>query len=934
MPGTPGQTVEAAERIAAAVRAHRFALGDGRAIPVSVSIGIAAAPGHAETYPGVLAAAERALQKAERAGGARVVVALEPAEEPPHEPLEIDQFIGRADQLRTLLRALGDALQSRSQVTVVHGESGIGCTTLVAQLEPEVAVRGGAWVRGAARRLAVRPPYGAWAEIIAALSRLPNAPTGPWHELPHLVPELANSAMPEAPGGSQFRLFEELSAYVLAAAAERPLVLVLDDMQWADEATWDALEYLLPKLQDAPVLTVVVLRNDQRDPAVQERRERLARRDGAHDVTLSRLTRDEAKRLVEAAFHRQDVGREFLSFIYRQTEGNPLYIGQLLRALVEAGAIWHSGERWEWRPVSELQVPGGLDALVMRRLGEFGARAQLALATAAVLGRAFDAALLAEATGGSLADAETIVAQGVAAGLLAEARGSAGAGHVLAHDRLGEIVLSHLAPQRLRRAHERVARALEQAPGGSPTEAVEIAVHYDAAGVTAGAYAAALRATDHAERLFANATATELLRLAARNAGTPGELAASRSRLAVLAEIAGHYDEAEELCDLAIEWYAGQGDHARAIALRRIRERVRSQLGQPARRTLDALRALDQEAAQHGLDGERVAILTLVSQTYGRLGDRQSAARIAAECVETAERIGDPELLADSLNRYAISIEIDHPERAKELYARALELYEARGDTRGQVRIHGNFSLVAEMLGDLEEATRELSLAISLARTAGLIDQWGMSAHNLGVLMMKLGRYERARELLSEALSLFATLKNSELQLYALYNLAHLEREQGEYYSAAELYDVALSLAQRIGQLDVEAGALGGAGLCMLRLGRHDEAVEALRNVEARVGERTEWFMGRELIEALSIAVAVHQGRVGEAVARFEQVASRTDTDTYSAAWLTAECGSILAPHAGQVVRERIAEYRGSVESLGYAEIRRRYAELGAEAAS
>ena len=938
LPGTPlVQATEIAGRIAAAVRQHVFLGGtDDRAVPVRVSVAAAAAPIHGESYPALVAAAERALH---RSGDGRAVrVALDPAHEPLHPPLQVDRFIGRADQLRMLVRTLDDAVLGRGQVAVVHGEVGVGCSTLVAQLAPEVAVRGGAFVSGAARRLSVRPPYGPWADVIEGLSRLSGPPAGDWHELQHLVPSLAAAGSMEAAGGSQFRLLEELSTFIRASASVQPLVLVLDDMQWADEPTWDAIEHVLPKLLDAPVLCVVIFRDSPNDPVALDRRQRLARTDGAHDVAVSRLTRDEVKRWVEAAFNRQEVGREFLSFVYRNTEGNPLFVDQLLRALVEERAVWHTGERWEWRPVSELQIAADLDGLVVRRLGRFPARAQVGLAAPAVLGREFTQTWLVASGAGSETDVAGLLADALEAGIVAPSgTGSDGeARYAFAHERLAEVIIRHLAPQRVRRAHERAARALETLDQvQSPACALEIAVHLDLAGVSAGAYAAALRAADHAERLYAHATASELLRLAGRNAGSPAELAAVRTRLATLAELAGQYDEAEELCDLAIEWYAGQGDHARSLTLRASRERLRSQLGQPARRTLENLLALDREGAQHGLAGERVAILTLVSQTYGRLGDRASAERIAGDCVAMAEGIGDPALLADSLNRLAITMELVDPERAKEIYARALALYAARGDYRGQARIHNNIGIVAQLQGNLEEADRELATAIALARTAGMPDFWGAAALNLGVMTMKSGGLDRARELLQEALSLFAAVKNSELQLYALYNLAHLERERGEFDSAAELYEVAVSLAQRIGQLDVEAGALGGRGLCLTELGRAPEAADALRAVEARVVERNDWFQGRELIEILGVRVALGEGRVDEAVSRFERaVAVAEGADLYTAAWLTAECATLLRAHAPAVVARTVAFYAERVGALGYHDLTRRYAMLAAAAAA
>src|SRR4029078_11566975 len=146
------------------------------------------------------------------------------------------------------------------------------------------------------------------------------------------------------------------------------------------------------------------------------------------------------------------------------------------------------------------------------------------------------------------------------------------------------------------------------------------------------------------------------------------------------------FDEVEELCDLAIEWFAGQADDKRALTLRRMRERARMELGQPARVTLDALTQLDEEAVRLGFDRERVAILLLISLTHGRLGDKATSERIAAEGGKMSEGIGDTVLLADAVTRHGNSMISDAPTRAHPILSRALELYESAGDGRGPAR--------------------------------------------------------------------------------------------------------------------------------------------------------------------------------------------------------------------------------------------------------
>jgi tetratricopeptide (TPR) repeat protein len=176
-------------------------------------------------------------------------------------------------------------------------------------------------------------------------------------------------------------------------------------------------------------------------------------------------------------------------------------------------------------------------------------------------------------------------------------------------------------------------------------------------------------------------------------------------------------------------------------------------------------------------------------------------------------------------------------------------------------------------------------------------------------------------------------VKNSERQLYALYNLAHLDRERGEHESAAELYDAAASLAQRVGQSDVEIGAVAGAGLSLLQQDRVDEARAALTAADERVRTRVDWFQGRELVEALAVRMAARDGRFEDAIRFFDTARTLADaSDVYTAAWLTAECATVLYDHDPERIRTAVERFADAVRDQGYTELIKRYDELLARA--
>lgn len=919
LPGTTSEEGRAAgERLASAVRIHAFGEGLGQ---FTISAGAAAAPEHSTSYDLVFDWALKALRRIQAQGRDGAGAAPLPHHEALHRPLAIDRFAGRTQELGQLMKWLDEAASGQPRVVSIFGETGTGTATLAHQLESEVRLRGGLFVSVSSPDHAVRRPYAAWQSLLRITHRFPTAPDRQWRELQHLEPSLRSPGdVPQT--GSQYRLLGELTEYVRTLAANRLFVLVLDEMQWADGTTWDALEHLINQLDVDRMMIVLTHRPDSAYDS-SPHRQMLARFDIVRDLTISRLTRDEVKQWLEAAFHRQVVAREFLAFLYRHTEGNPLFISQLLRALVEDGAIWYNGTRWEWSPVSELRLPAGRRALIAQRLARFSSSTQAVLGTAAIIGREFDVGSLVGAGAGSEAAVRLAISEASTAGLLRSTYERKAGGFAFVHDEIAEVLVETVPRMQLRQLHQRVAQSLEKR---RPDLIGEIALHYDAAGEQAEAYRTAQLAAKAADAVYAHGSAGAYLQVAARNAITPAELAEIRVALAHVAETGGRFDEVEELCDLAIEWFEGQSDGRRALTLRRMRERARMELGQPARTTLDALAQLEKEAESLGFDSERLAILMMVSQTYGRLGDQRTAERIAVECVAMAETLGDKGLLAGALNRLGNTVVSEAPGRAYAAYSRALELFDAIGDVRGQARTYGNLGIAAQFESRLDEAQQAYGRAITVARSGGMPDVWGLAALNLGVLSQKCGDYDRARELFGEALALFAAVKHSEFQLAALYNMAHVERELGLWESASELYEATIPLAQRIGQSDIEIGAVAGAGFCFFELGRLEEARRAMDQVAGAMENRVEWFQGREIGEALAIRLAALDGRQLDALTRFERAVLLAEAaDFYNAAWLTAICAEDLSRFDRERVKMSILKYSERVRMLGYPEMTRRY---------
>ena len=904
-----------AQRLLAAARTHVFSGGaSDRSLRLTLSIGIACSPDSGVAVEDLLAAARAGRASARRDG-------FGVATRGRSEALEVERFVGRTEQLMQLTDYLDDMVRGVGHVVAVIGETGVGTSSLMRMLEPEVRMRGGSLVFAYCRENSSATPYGLWRDVLRAVRRLPVKSTRVWRELPSLDPTLEREEDETPRGRSKIRLLEELADYLRLAAQQRPLVLHLEELQWVDAASWDALEHLIPQLESERIMISLSFRTGEEYDDAAERWARLVTRPRHHELRLTRLTREHVKQWLEAAMHGVEVGRDLLAYAYRHSEGNPLLLTHLLRDLEESGHLFWRDGHWQWSATTALPPQATLDELLTRRIERLPRTARAVLDAAAVLAREFDEGLLVRLTAMPADEVSEGLARLCGSELLTPAFERVRGALAFAHVEVARVTRSMLDPSRLATLHRQTADLL----ASLGVSASEVAAHYEMAGALAETHEFALLAADAAQSLYENLAAASLLAWAERTAPSEEQRAEARVRMASLAEDAGRYEEAEALCELALTWYESRGNQLQALRVKRTRMLGRMKRGLSARATLDALLLLEEEARAVGADAERGAILLLISQSHWRLGDPTAAQRVAAEALQIAEAVGDRLSIADACIRAAITIQFEEPARARTLFRRALEISTEIGENVRRVRCFVNLGVLELYENNWDAARSAFGSGVDEARAAGLTELWALGSLNLGVTAARVGEYDEAAQFLGEALRLSAVVQNSELQLYAAYNLAHLERDRGRSREAADTYELVMALAERIGQAEVQEGARAAFGLIRLENGREEDARRAAERIAPFLATRTDWFQGRELAEALLLRLLLLDQAHDRAVAAFTRaLALAHPTDIYGAAWLTAEFGDDLRPFAGDVVQAAIERYATRPEVLGNPKIRDR----------
>jgi DNA-binding SARP family transcriptional activator len=437
------------------------------------------------------------------------------------ERIERGRMVGRERELQEARALWNQALSGQGRLLLISGEPGVGKTRLVRELVTQAEVSGGRALVGASYAEG-GAPYAAFGQIIRQVlgSARGNGFDGstelaqvlPEYVLPDLIalaPELrlhypdvpANPPLDD-PQAEQHRLFRNLLTFFTALSDRAPLLLVLEDVHWADSGTLSLLRHLARHTRHQRVLIVATYREVELDQArpfhevlLDLNRERLATR-----LKLPRLDREQTEELLAVLFD-EEITSEFLDGIYRETEGNPFFVEEVCKALVESRELWYEDGRWDRPSMEELGIPQSVRVAIQSRVGVLPVEAQETLRLAAVLGREFDLDTLAEA---SRLDEDSLIdalESAERAQLIEELSRERGETFAFVHALFASTLVGGLRALQRRRLHRRAAVAIE---ARHPDSFEALAHHYTQAGEAEKAADYVLKAGDRARRLYAN----------------------------------------------------------------------------------------------------------------------------------------------------------------------------------------------------------------------------------------------------------------------------------------------------------------------------------------------------------------------------------------------------------------------------------------------
>ncbi|MBI2569550.1 MAG: tetratricopeptide repeat protein [Candidatus Schekmanbacteria bacterium] len=665
-----------------------------------------------------------------------------------------------------------------------------------------------------------------------SLETLSGPYQAPQPPLPELPPEEA-----------RLRAFAALTEAFEVLTEEQPMLLILDDIQWADELTVGFLEYLAQG-DDLTQMQLVVAAT-YRTEEVSESLRNLLKAQNVIVYALGKLDCSAVESMIGNMLSMYPAPRVFSSFLFRYSEGNPFFVCEYLLAAVQHGILWRDSVGY-WQVVGvegddssadtatyeSLSIPRSIRELVHRRLQGLSGNGRLLVEAAAVIGREVPPPV-AEALSG-LVDVDFLDAceELLARCVLEETRAG---GLRFTHDKIREVAYEQIAGERRRVLHARVAGELRRVYGPQAGEVeAQIAHHYEAADARALAVAAYRRAACHAR---SGAALDEALRCL----GKALALSSSADRH----EEVDILRERAAVCDLVGRWVEAQADLARAETMASVignnealcaillaESDIKLRSGKAAEARDLATRAA---TLAHGLSDEekRASALNALGAAEWRSGYHNDALLALREALVAVDALGEPATRSQTFHYLGlVNQERGELDEAMSCYQEAMRSRKQLGDQRGSAAVLMDMANLAWRRGEASQAKRHFEQALTIYEEIGDYPHQATALGNLGVVVMVRGELGEAVQMFKKAYDMCRAIGDRRGALRNLNNMALVERDQGSFGSALERFRRVVAAHREADDPHGLQLSLYNAAAVLVDCGGFDEALELLREAE------------------------------------------------------------------------------------------------------
>lgn len=843
-------------------------------------------------------------------------------------------MVGRDRELAAMLEDVRTLARGRGGATFVVGEAGLGKSRLLSELKGSIEAQGLAVtvLEGRCLSYGQNVPY--WPVLQALegvlgvgdrddqervlekiVGRCRELMAGTWMEAAPYLANLFSLKLPEEMAEKVVHLDAKalkarthlgLRKFLLSLSERSPVLLVVDDYHWADEATAEFLQELLTP--PAPPLRLLALSRPERDAGGQQSRERFQALLGLNykEIILTPLDQESGTSLAFNLLDVPGIGQGFKDMLLAKSGGNPFYLEEIIRSLIDSGALAYSHGVWRLTTeVSTLAVPDTVQSVIAARLDRLERDLREILQTASVLGRSFHVRLLEALSGLDDMMLTLYLATLEEFDFISETRRDPETEYSFRHPLSQEVAYQALLKKRRRELHRLAGRAVERTYSERLDDFAEIlAHHYSNSDDEAKAVEWLGRAGRKAKERFANQEAISFFKSLAETLKwmpeREGELCRACSMLGELHALVAELDESGS-------WYRRMEQHAAGdAALRAQARRMQADAAQKQGRfdeALDILKASEEElpSRSEGELLEQAEIRILRSWILRIKGDTAAAVREG----EAGLRILEADLAGCGKGENLLPV------------------------ARARIKVLNSLGGIYYVQGEFDRAIRLFQASVDICQDVGEKRALGAAQCNLGIMYYSKGDYPRALDYYKKFMENAGRIGDRTALAAAYGNMAIVHQEQGQYDLALDLYQKSLDINQEAGDRMAVSMNFGNMGLVYKARGdlaRAAELFTAYRDTAREIG-----FKQGVGIAGLNLANITHmEGRPDQAEEHFREVeplfaevgdkASLCEVYTGWADLKAARGGDLSEARAMAEKARRMAEELGSTSRQGQVE--------------
>lgn len=860
----------------------------GNTFTIGVSVGISTFPADGATATELIEQADQGLYTAKQKGRGRVCYGSDAeGQQDPEISFDgnIPSFIGRTKEIDKLNELFGLASTGLLQVVFVVGEAGVGKTRLVEEFCTLVNTNDVQILKGTSFDTKIPMPYQPFREALSAfIERDPYYGYSILRSLseplkieilkviPNLDPKrlgLSSTSIGLDPVQDEYRLFDGIFQIVSSISKKGPLILFLDDLQWADLASLELFSYIVRNAREQRIMLCLTYRPEEVIDGNIERGSmastihKLSRIHRLERLEIAPLQRDYVTQLIVDIFQPYKCPNELIELVMTETEGNPFFIEELLKSLIERKDLYVEGKNLKINPTDSIKLPSSIRDLVLDRIEKLPEELQELLTIAATIGQEFSLRLLSSITGKNEGHIQDILDGGMDANIVCEDFSTTEEKFSFTHCKIREVLYYSLRERKRERLHLKIAQALEAIYHHElPKHYEDLAQHYYATRNKEKAFIYMLHCARKVQESYATHEAISYFTKAAslyeqfddgQKAEHVRDYALITLSLGNLHNIIGKYetalewlgicrDVAPEMHDVYVslgELYVKKGDYEQALDMFKM-----------------AADTTDQNTALANIE-------TNMSYVYFRISNFNESEGLAKKAID---RLHDKPVSLVTSEAYknlgTVYYAKGHFQQAIQYYTQSLEISQLLNDKRAIANSYNNLGSVYYRQNNFDKALDHLQKCLAIREEIG--DRSGIvySYNNIGNIYYNRIDYDNAEKYYTQCLEISKEIGEQAAIIASHNNLGNVYLAKEEFETAAEHYTDSLHISEKIGEKASIARGYTGLGNVYYNKNEFEKAYEYYKQC---------YFVREQIGDLSGMAFAsIHMAFSGIALGNFD----------------------------------------------------------------